>query len=622
MQYPGRSSARRLKSAGNAAALPLGLTAPAQLSAEPAATGAGFPPQADRRPGWPFSIRQEAGIFWLTRADGQQFFSFGVNGVNRGEPNDPPEIAAYRAENLHSSDSDWAVVTAGRVSAWGFTTIGGWSDWNLLSGVPGASLINTPVLHIGHSAGAPWRDLWNPNWGSVMKKQARVQMRASGDGTMGFYPDNELGWWAGALFRETLDHPAGSGQRQRLVALLRERYQGDWGNLLADFEPEGAGSFEELGQAGQVYLRPGSSGIATYRRFLEIIARRYYRLTSMIVRELSPGSLLLGDRYRTSYYPELVLAAAGELDVISTNLKASWNDGSFARFYLDTIHRLSGKPVIVSEIYLAAMENSSGNRNSTGGFPTVDTQAQRAAAVQRSLTQLAGLPYVVGVDWFQYSDESPDGRYDGEDFNMGLVDIHGEPYSKLIERLAEMDFALLHGAGRTPRGNARDGVPVAPADPSARWEPREALRNWDRERGFVPSLSEAPFADLYLAWNSEELWLGLYAMDMTENNFYRDRELPEEDRMHWQVKLKGARAKYSFRLGHGGYGTHSTVQEIDEATFHSLAYDTRAVAALRVKASELGKESFEQGDVIELDVVLDSHARADRTNWRGRFTLD
>jgi hypothetical protein len=41
-----------------------------------------------------------------------------------------------------------------------------------------------------------------------------------------------------------------------------------------------------------------------------------------------------------------------------------------------------------------------------------------------------------------------------------------------------------------------------------------------------------------------------------------------------------------------------------------------------VKASELGKESFEQGDVIELDVVLDSHARADRTNWRGRFTLD
>ena len=35
------------------------------------------------------SVRQEAGVFWLTIPDSQRFFSFGVNCANLGEVNDP-----------------------------------------------------------------------------------------------------------------------------------------------------------------------------------------------------------------------------------------------------------------------------------------------------------------------------------------------------------------------------------------------------------------------------------------------------------------------------------------------------------------------------------------------------
>src|SRR5258708_40287649 len=79
-----------------------------------------------------------------------------------------------------------------------------------------------------------------------------------------------------ALFRMTLEHNPASGQRQRLIELLRETYHNDWSELLKDFEPEGTDSFEQLDQRGMLYLRPGSNGIRTYRRVLTLMATHYY----------------------------------------------------------------------------------------------------------------------------------------------------------------------------------------------------------------------------------------------------------------------------------------------------------------------------------------------------------
>ena len=65
-----------------------------------------------------------------------------------------------------------------------------------------------------------------------------------------------------------------------------------------------------------------------------------------------------------------------------------------------------------------------GYKNSHGSFPVAATQAKRAQGFRRTLTGLLQLPYVIGADWFQYSDEPTHGREDGENFNFGLVDIH------------------------------------------------------------------------------------------------------------------------------------------------------------------------------------------------------
>src|SRR5262249_1438743 len=160
---------------------------------------------------------------------------------------------------------------------------------------------------------------------------------------------------------------------------------------------------------------------------------RYYSLVHDIIRKYDPKALVLGDRYQSFYFPEVVHAAAPYVDIVSTNLSAAWADGTFPRFFLRTLHSLTSKPILVSEFYMSARQNRSGNQNDSTVYPLVDTQEERANGFQNTITALARTPYVVGADWFQYYDEPTFGRDDGENFNFGLVDIHDRPYEPLVK---------------------------------------------------------------------------------------------------------------------------------------------------------------------------------------------
>src|SRR3989442_201937 len=173
--------------------------------------------------------------------------------------------------------------------------------------------------------------MWDPKIISRMDQVARDQILALREDprVLGYYSDNEMGWWNATLFKMTLEHAPTSGQRQRLLELLRETYHNNWPELLKDFEANGAKSFLELDQHGMLYLRPGGNGIRTYRRFLGLMAERYYSLVREIIRSYDQRALILGDRYQSFYYPEVARASAPYVDAASGNLNASWNDGTF-----------------------------------------------------------------------------------------------------------------------------------------------------------------------------------------------------------------------------------------------------------------------------------------------------
>ena len=269
----------------------------------------------------PFSIQQRDGVSWLTKPNGERFFSLGVCCVNQGASREQFNSMnpGYAAFQHYANSNRWAEATLKRLESWRFTTVGGWSDYRALLQCRGADVAFIPVLAVGMSCGVPWRDMWDTNIIAQMNQIARDQILPLRDDprVLGYYSDNEMGWWNATLFKMTLEQAPASGQRQRLVQLLRETYHNNWPELLKDFEPEGVGSFEELDRHGMLYLRPGSEGIRTYRRFLGLMAERYYSLVREVIRTYDSRGLVLGDRYQSFYYPEVARASASAVDAVS-----------------------------------------------------------------------------------------------------------------------------------------------------------------------------------------------------------------------------------------------------------------------------------------------------------------
>ena len=573
----------------------------------------------------PFSIQQRGGNSWLTKPGGEPFFSLGVCCVNQGASREQFNSTnpGYAAFEHYQNSNRWAEATVKRLKSWKFTTVGGWSDYAALQQCRDADVAFIPVLAVGMSCGVPWRDMWDTNIIAQMNQIARDQILPlrNDPRVLGYYSDNEMGWWNAALFKITLEQPPTSGQRQRLVQLLKETYHTNWSELLMDFDPDGVGNFKQLDEHGMLYLRPGSNGIHTYRRFLGLMAERYYSLVREIIHACDPRGLVLGDRYQSFYYPEVARASASSVDADSSNLNAAWNDGTFPRFYLDTLHALSGRPIIVSEFYMVAEQNRSGDQNDSSDFPTVTTQAERAAGFRNTAEALARLPYVVGADWFQYYDEPTHGRRDGENYDFGLVDIHDQPYEPLTAVAQALDLMAIKSAPHRARLDASSGVPPAPRNPLDHFTIWLALKDWDRERGFVKPDSKFPVADLYVCWNKQAIYLGLYAQDVSETDYYRNKIIPEVDRAEWSVSIGENSKTIHARLGPGGPPVCDE-PALRIASLSGAYYsNTRNIAAMELPAKLFGKAEFKPGDTIEFDSVFLTQARAERVEWKGKFSL-
>jgi len=571
----------------------------------------------------PFSVQRQNGVDWLVKPNGERFFSFGVCVVSQGASREDfnPTNPGYASFQHYENSNRWAAATLQRLKSWKFTTIGGWSDFGAFKQHHDADVAFTPMLAVGMTCGVPWWDMWDTNIIARMHKIAREQIVPVRDDPrlLGYYSDNEMGWWNATLFRMTLEQAPTSGQRQRLIKLLRETYHTDWSELSKDFEPDGVGSFEELDQRGMLYLRPGSNGIRTYRRFLNLMAERYYSLVHEIIRAYDRRGLILGERYQSFFYPEVARACGKHLDAASSNLSVAWDDGTFPRFYFETLHDLTGKPLLVTEFYMAAQENRSGNKNDSTIFPTVRTQKERVAGFRATIETLAKVPFVLGADWFQYFDEPVHGRGDGENFNFGLVDIHDRPYETLVAAAAALDLNGLkaHPVGRP---DVSQGVPPAPPNPFADFVPLLALKHWDRERGFMKPVSEFPLADLYVCWNKKAIYLGLYAQDIVEKAFYRDKQVPEVDRAEWTISIGRENKPIHARIGSGAKPVLSEA-DLRVASVSGAYMNTRTIVAVEIPASRFGRDRFKSGDSIELTSIFFTHCRSDKVEWKGRFSL-
>ncbi len=561
-----------------------------------------------------YRVVEKGGAWWFAKPGGGEIFSLGVDCVGIGGTREKfrADRPAYAAFRYYPDNGAWAKDTLARLRSWNFNTLGGWCDLDMLKAVAGEDIPYAEVLHLGESFHAPWCDMFSAEFARQLDGLARKLVTPYNDDPrlLGYFSDNELGWWDDTLFLFFLRQPSQNATRRALMRLLRERYHSDFSRFRCDFEAHGARSFADLERKADLTLRPGGSGESTVKQFVTVLARHYYQLAHDSIRRYDKNHLLLGDRYAQYCAPEVARAARDYVDVISTNYGADWLDGGISHFYLEMLHRITSKPVLITEFYMCAMENQSGNKNSSDGFPVVETQTERATAFRNNISSLAATPYVVGAHWFQYYDEPSRGRGDGENYNMGLVDIDNRPYELMTTAVARLPIDEIH---RSAGGAAStiSGVPPARGDPLS------GLRSWDRASAFVPGRSLIPIADLYVCWDAKHLYLAVFTEEFADTKLYAGGKIPLKERMTWTIALGGSRKPIRIRFGAGG---HMSVGS-DVIEYKTVAAGTRLTALIAFSPEQAGMAKFTAGSAFPLHASLTSHGHAERMEWETNLRL-
>jgi hypothetical protein len=175
------------------------------------------------------------------------------------------------------------------------------------------------------------------------------------------------------------------------------------------------------------------------------------------IKKHDPNHLNLGIRFG-GMPAAPIMQMAKSFDVCSINVYEYEPTRQLKRVY-----ELTGRPVIIGEFHLGVPADGLG-----AGLVQTANQAERAKGYRYYMEQAAALPCFLGAHWFQWTDEPVLGRMDGENYNIGFVDVTDRPYTELVDgakathkRLADVHAGKVPPFAERPKAS-EDGTPGSP----------------------------------------------------------------------------------------------------------------------------------------------------------------
>jgi len=179
-----------------------------------------------------------------------------------------------------------------------------------------------------------------------------------------------------------------------------------------------------------------------FRLFSREVLRKFNSTILRIIHEEDPGRLVFTNRFMIGeardVFENLDLYGGYDgvaVNVYPSNLVPGIDPGE--REYLEILHRLTGKPLLVTEWSVPARDSGlyENYAHLDWSYPqTVATQPQRARQAAEFLAQLFNTPFVIGAHWFTWSDIDTRERQ----ANRGLFKANGDPWPELQESLAHV----------------------------------------------------------------------------------------------------------------------------------------------------------------------------------------
>ena len=98
------------------------------------------------------------------------------------------------------------------------------------------------------------------------------------------------------------------------------------------------------------------------------------------------------------------------------------------RLEIDKVREAIDPPILIGEFHFGVP-----GRGMPPGLKQTANQEERGVAYRYYVENALADGNIVGTHWFEWVDEPSTGRFDGENYNIGLVDVTDRPYGELIE---------------------------------------------------------------------------------------------------------------------------------------------------------------------------------------------
>jgi len=478
----------------------------AQKNAEEAVLAANARPgEWDRYGGWAngprlkvtgfFYAQKTNGAWWLVDPEGRLFWSHGIVRVGtrirvgseyrgtplpdrehffklpeRGAPfdnfygtepqstrryyvgRDDHAVYDFLEANLYRKyGADWrsgyAAQSQRRLASWGLNTIANSSDPAIFlrRQTPYTAIVYSAPLgrsefRLEGSAGNWGKvpDPFDPGWRRLIDRTLRSELRDSlrDPWCLGFFVDNELHWGeTNYLGEATLASPGTQAAKRALMASLKAKYEGTgalnaaWGTAFADWDA--FLSSTNLPWKARVAAR------ADLARFGEQYLDAYFRGCREAIKRAAPNHMYLGCRFAGSGNAIVMRVATRYCDVVSINR------------YADSVSDLRlpeglDRPILIGEFHFTAMDAPM----QPSGLVLVADHNERARAYVTYVGSALRNPAIVGTHWFQYYDQPTTGRFDGENYQTGLLDICDTPYAATVGACRAMGRTLYQARSR------------------------------------------------------------------------------------------------------------------------------------------------------------------------------
>jgi hypothetical protein len=422
-----------------------------------------------------FRVEKHKGKWWLVDPEGRLFWSHGIDCV-RARNDTPITDREHYYQSLPAEDSpfapfysrgSWAPhgfyksyksyktydfsranflrkygenwdrafsdITHCRLKSWGLNTIANWSDSSiyLMRRTPYVATISASARRLEGSEGywGKFYDVFDPSFRKGLRARMEyAKTRSAGDPwCIGYFVHNELSWGDDvSLAVAALKSPADQPAKKVFVDDLKKKYRTidalnkSWGTEHASWEAL-------LQSESEPDKEKARNDLAA---FYTKTAETYFRTIREEVKRVAPKQLYLGCRFAW-VNNRAALAATKFCDVVSYNRY---------RYSVEdlTLPNDIDLPAIIGEFHFGALDRGMFH---TGLRKTLD-QNDRAAKYKSYVEGALRNPYIVGTHWFQYKDQATTGRGDGENYQIGFVDICDTPYPEIVAAAREVGYGM------------------------------------------------------------------------------------------------------------------------------------------------------------------------------------